>query len=97
MTLTGVIGRIEWGYYTAAAIEGYTVTASAATTKGGAVTWRLTATVILSDPFKLTQRPLRFVAPHAKGTWTWPIETLEFAVGAGQAPGRLTARLGMPL
>lgn len=86
MTLTGIIGRIEWGYYVAAAIEGYTVTGEKDNT------WRLTATVVLSDPFKLAQRPLRFVAPHAKGVWTWPVQTLHV-----EQHGRVTARLGPPV
>lgn len=85
MILRGVVGRVEWGYYVAAGIEGYTVSC------GDDKQWRLRATVITSDPFKMTRRPLRFVAPHAKGTWTWPIESLRLEGGV------LTAALGTPL
>lgn len=83
--LTGVVGHIKWQYYTAAAINGYSVTR---TRDGG---WALTATVVLSDAFKMAQRPLTFVAKHEKGEWRWPIEELSLA------PGTLTARLGPPL
>jgi len=82
-SITGVVGSVTWGYYTAAAIHNYTVTRRDAS-------WTLTATVVLSDAFKLSQRPLRFVAPHAHGEWAWPIDTLTIADGA------LTATLGPP-
>jgi hypothetical protein len=81
--IRGVIGVVKWAYYNAAAIEGYTVTR----TKGSA-SWSLRATVILSDSFKLSQRPLMFEAPHQGGVWRWPIE--EFSI----VNGTMTARLG---
>lgn len=81
--ITGVVGHIKWHYYTAAAINGYTV--SRAGTE-----WSLRAIVVLSDAFKLTQRPLKFHAPHEHGEWVWPIESMQIADGA------LTARLGPP-
>lgn len=98
--MTGVVGSIRWGYYTAAGIHGYTV---ACTPEG---VWRLTATVVLSDAFKMAQRPLTFHAMHSKKgldgicvvktEWRWPI--LSYAIGDGtDSPlGQLTARLGPP-
>lgn len=82
--ITGVVGHIKWHYYTAAAVNGYTVTRS----RRGA--WALTATVVLADAFKMAQRPLTFVAKHAKGEWRFPI--LEHDLQAH----RLTATLGEP-
>lgn len=82
--LTGIVGHVKWHYYTAAAINGYTVRCSAQRQ------WTLTATVVLSDAFKMAQRPLTFVAKHAKGEWRWPVQTHELN------NGRLTARLGSP-
>jgi hypothetical protein len=82
--ITGVIGTINWHYYTAAAIHGYTVT------RAETGEWSLTATVVLSDAFKLSQRPLTFVAPHDKGEWRWPIQALQLTEGA------LRASLGPP-
>jgi hypothetical protein len=85
--LTGVVGHIKWHYYIAAAINGYTVTRS----KDGRQ-WALTATVVLSDAFKMAQTPLTFVAKHAKGEWRFPIVAFEVQRDTQQ----LTARLGPP-
>jgi hypothetical protein len=82
--IRGVVGQITWAYYRAAAIHGYQVT------RDGAA-WRLRGTVIEHDAFKLTQRPLMFVAPHQHGAWRWPIEAFELQ------DGQLTARLGPPV
>ena len=84
--LSGVVGHIRWGHYTAAAINGYTVTPL---NKQG-TEWRLVATVILSDAFKMAQTPLVFAAKHAKGEWRFPIKQL------ARTDSRLTAQLGPP-
>ena len=88
-TIRGVVGAITWAYYTAARIEGYTVTRSST----GA--WSLSATIVVADAFKLSQRPLQFVAPHQKGKWTWPITDLELGNSAGVR--HIRATLGPPL
>jgi len=64
LAITGVNGLIKWSYYTAAKIEGYAVFRD----KDGH--WSMTATLVLSDPFKLRQRPLLFVAPYVRETCT---------------------------
>lgn len=87
--LSGVVGHIKWHYYTAAAINGYTVTRN----KAGTV-WALTATVVLSDAFKMAQTPLTFVAKHAKGEWRFPIVS---PLSLNADTHRLTATLGPPL
>jgi len=84
--LRGVVGRIKWQYYECAAIEGYTVSRN----KRGV--WSLTATVVMSDAFKMAQAPLTFVATHAKGEWRWPILTMTHNRDTYQ----LTATLGPP-
>jgi len=84
--LSGVVGAIKWGHYTAAAINGYTVTP---TTKAQ-TEWSLVATVVLADAFKMAQRPLVFVAKHAKGEWRFPILTVQ------RTEYQLTARCGPP-
>ena len=84
--IRGVVGIVKWAYYNAAAINGYTVTRS------GDGRWSLTANVVQKDDFKITQRPLFFVAPHAKGEWRWPIETMRIENGM-----KLVAALGAPL
>lgn len=93
--LTGVVGHIRWHYYTAAAINGYTVTRSSDGRR-----WSLSAIVVLSDAFKMTQSPLTFVAMHAKkgldgktivkGEWRWPIKSLTLT------GHELSAELGPP-
>jgi hypothetical protein len=84
--LAGVVGHIKWGHYTAAAINGYTV----APTSKARTAWTLTATVVLSDAFKMAQSPLVFVAKHAKGEFRFPI------VRMFRNDYRLTATLGPP-
>lgn len=84
LSVKGVVGQIKWAYYTAAAVNGYTVTRT-----GGE--WSLRGVVVNADAFKLAQRPLIFVAPTDKGEWRWPILELDIAAGA------LTARLGPPV
>jgi len=97
-TLAGVKGAIRWHYYNAAAIEGYTVTCSLDGQR-----WSLTATVVLSDAFKMAQAPLTFAAMHTKkgldGTcvvkteWRWRILSLS---PIDPTTKQLTARLGPP-
>jgi hypothetical protein len=61
-SITGVNGQIKWSYYTAARIEGYAVY------RDKDDRWSMTATIVLSDAFKLRQRPLMFVAPYVRET-----------------------------
>jgi hypothetical protein len=90
----GTVGQIWWQRYQAAEVQGYTVVPSGAR-------WSLSCQLVARDPFKMSMRPLAFVAPLVKprdlgggiyGTkteWRWPIETLEIAEG-----GWMTATLG---
>jgi len=67
-TIRGRAAAIKWAYFDAAAVEGYTVTQTA-----GA--WRVTGALVPGrvDAFKLTRRPLFFVAPFKGGAWRWEI------------------------
>jgi hypothetical protein len=85
--ITGVVASIRWAYYTAAAVNGYTVMRDPVTRA-----WSVTGTIVLADAFKLTQRPLKFVAPHAKGEWVWPIEG-----AVPRVAGPFLAKLGNPI
>lgn len=98
LVLTGVVGSIQWGYYTAAGIHGYRIVRS----KDGL--WSLTATVVLSDAFKMAQTPLTFVALRTtkgldgicvvKTEWRWPmLATSPIDPNTKQ----VTARLGPPI
>jgi hypothetical protein len=84
LSISGVVGHVKWAYYTAAAVNGYKVTRSADNR------WSLRGTIVLADAFKLSQRPLMFVAPTEKGEWRWPIVDLQII------SGELTAQLGPP-
>jgi hypothetical protein len=78
MTITGAVGCVRWGYYTAAQVRSWTLTPA----DGGS--WALSATVESADAYKVTQRPLVFVAAKQ----IWPVVTLQIE-GAS-----LTAVLG---
>ena len=88
-SIRGVVGRIDWGYFAAAAINGYTVRRAA----DGS--WTLRGTVVTFDAFKIRQKPLVFVAPHKDGEWRWPVKTID--LGEGYGPRELRATLGPQL
>jgi hypothetical protein len=90
--VSGVVGAIKWGHYTAAAINGYTVTP----TSKARTEWSLRATVVLADAFKMTQSPLVFVAKHRRGEWRFPIVGMERRRD-GLYQGPFSARLGPPI
>jgi hypothetical protein len=83
VTVTGVRGSLRRGYQVAADLGPWTVTRDGPS-------WSMTATVFSSNAFRVSQRPLVFVAEHAHGAWRWPIQTLQIS-GAS-----LTAVLGSP-
>lgn len=83
VTVSGVQGSLKWSYHEAGTLGAWTVTTAA-----GVRT--LSATLVSSDAFRVSQRPLRFVASHANGAWVWPIQELQIS-GA-----QLTAVLGPP-
>lgn len=82
--LTAIRGKdasLKWEYYPAADLRNWTITSD----EGGRT---LTATVLQSDAYRLSQRPLVFAARHPKGTWKWSVLELQIS-GAS-----LTAKLG---
>lgn len=83
--IRGVVAALEWGYYRAAAIEGYTI----ARDKDTGVVWA-SGTIVLADALKCTQRPLVFVALVKGGAWRWPLLEPVPALAAGP----FTVRLG---
>lgn len=85
-TIRGRVAAVKWAYYTAAAVEGYTVTHDKVA--GWTVAGALVPGAV--DAFKLAQRPLYFVAPFKRGAWRWEIRT--FTRGADG--GRFVASLG---
>jgi hypothetical protein len=92
--LTGVVGRLEWGWHPAASINGYTITRTKKTKA-----WALRATVVHVDAFNITQRPLVFIAPHQRGAWRWVVRRVRFPDGdypPARVPFVVTAELDPP-
>jgi len=81
VTVSGASGVLKWGYSTAGTLGAWTV----ARTESA---WVLTGTIVKTDAFRVTQRPLAFEALHALGVWRWPVVSLQMT-GAS-----LTAVLG---
>jgi hypothetical protein len=69
LTMTGSSAVLKWGYREAAVLGAWSMTGH--TAGGGS----LTATVISSDTFRVTQTPLTFV--HPNGKWTYPVLDLQ--------------------
>lgn len=82
LTIRGAEATVRWGYQPAAVLRSWTVSRD----DGGPFT--LAATVVSHNTYRLSQRPLVLVAPHATGAWRWPIDELQVVDGS------LTARLG---
>lgn len=86
--IRGVVGSIAWGYYPAAAVNGYTVTCDRESRA-----WAVRGTIVLADAFKLSQHPLIFEAPITGGrVWRWPILD-----PVPRVAGPFAVRLGAPL
>jgi len=83
-TIRGVAAEVRWGYHKAADLGSWSLSQN---TEGLQL---LTATVTASDPFRLSQTPLRFVVKRQKGDWAWPVESSELT------GDQWTATLGPP-
>lgn len=83
-SLRGVVGFIRWQWYTAAQLEGYTVTRTGRR-------FVLRGRIVLSDSYKISRSGLLFVAPTNKGEWTWPILDLQIT------GDQVLAELGPPV
>ena len=70
-SITGRTALVKWSYYTAATLEGFHVV------RDDEAGWAMRGAVVSRDDYLLTQRPLVFVIPHAKGAWYWPVVRLE--------------------
>lgn len=66
VAMRGVSGRVQWGYQVAAILPTWELTGNA---DGGTVT----GPAVSLDTFRVSQRPLVFVVPRAKGSWRWPL------------------------
>jgi hypothetical protein len=87
--IRGDKGRIDWGYFAAAAIYGFSI----ARNKDGGYT--LTGTVVSLDSYKVSQRNLVFAAVLNDREWRWPVKSIDIAEGNG--PRAFVATLGAQL
>lgn len=78
VTINAEAGAIHWGYYSAGSLRSCVLTR----TEG---VWTLAGTVVESDAYRLSQRPLVFVVTHQHGSWTWPIVSLQIEGGSCSA------------
>ena len=85
--ITGTVATIRWGYFEAAAINGYQLTRDKDSRQ-----WFVTGEIVIADAFKLSQSPLRLVVPHAHGQWIWPIVS-----AVPRRTGHFSAELGKPI
>jgi len=81
MTISGVTGSLKWSYHEAGLLGAWTVT-----TAEGVRT--LSVTLLKSDAYRVSQRPLVFVASVANAVRRWSVSELQIQ-GAS-----LTAVLG---
>ena len=81
VTFRGVEAVLRHGYYRAGTLGAWTVAR-------GEHGWLLTAAVVTTDAFRVSQRPLAFEVRHATGVWRWPVESLQITDAS------LTAVLG---
>jgi hypothetical protein len=88
--LRGAKGLVRWGYFHAAALQGFSITRDAHGV------YHLVGNCVLRDAFNLAQRPLTFACavnlgppPHRAEEWRWPIEAWTLDAG-----GVFRARLG---
>ena len=83
-TLRGPSAEVRWAYHRAADLGPWTMTLL--DTHGNV---SMTAAVISSDAFRVSQQPLTLVVPRPNGNaWRWPIQSLQIAGST------LTASLG---
>jgi hypothetical protein len=79
-----VHGKVTWGYFEAARLQGLTLVRTSLIPEA----WRLRGAVLHVDALKIRQRPLMFVLPHQRGEWRWPIQDVDIQAG------QITAALG---
>lgn len=82
VVIRGPEGHVRWAYHKAASLRSWVVQVEPSKST-------LTATVVSTDAFAVSQSPLTFVVPRPKGQpWRWPIISLQIADTS------LTATLG---
>jgi len=63
VVMRGAAGEVRWSYHRAAELGAWTLEGD-----------QLSARLLTSDTFRLSQSPLTFVVPRPQGAWHWLIE-----------------------
>ena len=84
--IDGSGGKVLWAYATAALIDDYTATPIIGARRD-ITSWRLRATVTMTDRFRLSQRPLLFLTTINGRAVRWPI--VDFDIQGGTLIGNL--------
>ena len=80
----GEAAELRWGYHPAAVVKDWTMTPQDASSVS------VTAHVVSSDAYRVSQRPIVFTVPRPTSVWRYPVLSLQIV---GQT---LTAVLGPP-
>lgn len=67
----GESAELRWGYHPAATLKDWTLTPQDASS------FTVTAQVVSSDAFRVSQHPIVFTVPRQSADWKWPILSLQ--------------------
>jgi hypothetical protein len=84
--LTSEVGRIDWGYFAAAALMHCRVSKPGIDGR-----FTLRAIVVNHDAFKLCQRPLVFILRTRRAEWRWRLDRMDFDRASGVLVADMTA------
>ncbi len=66
----GEAAELRWGYHPAATLKDWILTPSA-------TSLTVTARIVSSDAYRVSQRPIVFAVPRQAVTWRWPVLSLQ--------------------
>jgi hypothetical protein len=69
----GESAELRWGYHTAATLKDWVLTPTDASR------FSVTAQVVSSDAYRVSQHPIAFVVPRQADAWKWTVESLQIA------------------
>lgn len=68
----GESAELRWGYHVAATVKDWELTPQDSSR------FTVTARVVSSDAFRVTQRPIVFTVQRKASVWRWTVESLQF-------------------
>lgn len=67
----GEAAELRWGYHSAATLKDWTLTPQDASR------FTVTAQVVSSDAYRVSQRPIVFMVHRQASDWKWAVESLQ--------------------